>query len=155
MTTTPPVAPINAPELVRATPTASQDRAPGVVVLADPTQVRRPARAALRTAFAVGIALCSIAPYIYAGATLGEPEQATGIIGQVLGVAAAVTRVMALPSVEQFLRRFLPFLAAAPDGITAAAAAAVPAHAFVQGRALDNCAFAGCDLGESAHPPSA
>ncbi len=117
MTTTPPVAPIKAPELVRATPTLDQDTAPGVTVLADPTQIRRPWRSTGRTAFAVVIALCTIAPYIYGGATLGDPEQATGIIGQVLGVAAGVTRVMALPQVEQFLRRFLPFLAAAPDEV--------------------------------------
>ena len=31
-----------------------------------------------------------------------------------LAVAAAVTRIMAVPAVETWLRRFLPFLAAAP-----------------------------------------
>ena len=33
-----------------------------------------------------------------------------------LGVAAAVAKVMALPQVEAFLRRFLPFLAADSEG---------------------------------------
>lgn len=79
-----------------------------------PTQVKRPWRATFRTAVAGAIALASIAPYIYAGAALHDPQQATGLVAQILGVAAGVTRVLAVPQVEVFLRRYAPWLAAAP-----------------------------------------
>ena len=82
-----------------------------------PTQVRRPWRSTARTVFQALIGLAAIAPLIAAGV-----EEATGydlegvpFIVVALGAAAAVTRVMAIPGVESWLRRFLPFLAAAPD----------------------------------------
>lgn len=82
-----------------------------------PTQVRRPWRATLRTAFQALVALAALAPLIAAAI-----EEATGydldgvpFVVTVLACAAAVARVMALPAVEVFLRTFVPFLAAAPE----------------------------------------
>ena len=69
-------------------------------------------RRTVRTIFAVLVALAAIAPLIYRAAALAEPEDATGWLAAVLGVAAAITRVMALPAVEAFLQRFAPWLAA-------------------------------------------
>ncbi|UTT40267.1 hypothetical protein NMP99_02855 [Glutamicibacter mishrai] len=42
----------------------------------------------------------------------GSPEAATGAAALALGIAAAITRIMALPGVEAFFQRFLPWLAA-------------------------------------------
>lgn len=82
-----------------------------------PTQVRRPWRSTLRTVFQALVGLAAIAPLVAAGV-----EEATGydlegvpFIVTALAAAAAVTRVMAIQAVEAWLRRFLPFLAAAPD----------------------------------------
>ena len=75
------------------------------------TQTEHPARATVRTLFAVLIALAAGAPILI---------QASGADGNIVGVAAVlavaggITRVMALPWTEDFLGRFLPWLAAAP-----------------------------------------
>lgn len=82
-----------------------------------PTQVRHPWRAVARTLFAALIAFAPMAPVIYRQATEQDPAQATGAVAVALGIAAGVTRVLALPAVEEFLRRFVPFLAAAPRSV--------------------------------------
>lgn len=86
----------------------------GVVV--SPTQVRRPWRSTARTIFQALVSLAAIAPLIKAGVEESTGYDLDGIpfIIVVLAGAAAVTRVMAIPGVETWLRRFLPFLAAAP-----------------------------------------
>lgn len=76
-----------------------------------PTQVRRPWRATVRTLFAALVALAAMLPLLTAAAGLDETLPA---VGGVLAIAGAITRVMALPQVEVFLRAFVPFLAAAP-----------------------------------------
>lgn len=81
-------------------------------VLAPPTQIRRPWRSTVRTVFQALVALAAMAPVLVATTGL-KPEQLPWLAG-VLGVAAAITRVMTLPQVEGFLRRFVPWLAAAP-----------------------------------------
>ena len=101
---------IKAPEQVRGP--ALVDDLPGTAVLSDPTQMRRPWRATFRTAFAVLLALAALAPVLVAEAGL-EPDSMPWLAG-VLGVAAAITRIMAHPMVERFFRTFLPWLAAAP-----------------------------------------
>lgn len=65
-----------------------------------------------RTVFAVAVPLCLIAPAAYEAATQQDAAQATGLAATILAVAAAITRVLALPQVEAFLRRFLPWLSA-------------------------------------------
>lgn len=98
----------NVPEITR---TASS---PLQIVEVQPTQMRRPWRSTARTVFQAFVMMCAIAPAIYSAATQNSPELATGYAAAGLAIAGAVTRVMALPKVEKFLRRFLPFLAAAP-----------------------------------------
>lgn len=75
-----------------------------------PTQIRRPWRSTTRTVFQAGIALAAMWGLIVQAA--GLPDWAW--VGTSLALAAGITRVMALPGVETFLRRFLPWLAAAP-----------------------------------------
>lgn len=100
-----------APEEVRG-PEGVQDAAPGTVILADPTQVRRPWRSTARTVFQALVALAVLFPILVSTAGL-DPESLPWLAVP-LAVAAGFARVMALPQVEAFLRRFIPFLAAAP-----------------------------------------
>lgn len=78
------------------------------------TQVKRPWRTTVRSVFQFTLALASLLPFL-AGGVYSDLDQAPVIVGQVLAVAATITRVMALPQVEAFLRRFAPWLAAEPD----------------------------------------
>lgn len=73
------------------------------------TQEQHPLRSSIRTAFQVGVALASLIPYVVTEADI----PAAGWVGQVVGVSMGITRVMALPRVNDFLRRHVPLLA--PD----------------------------------------
>ncbi|WP_405159831.1 hypothetical protein OG203_25645 [Nocardia sp. NBC_01499] len=73
-----------------------------------PTQVTHPWQATARTVFAVLIALASLIPVIAVAGGL----DAVPAVAQLIAVCGAVTRVLALPGVDDFLSRFLPFLAA-------------------------------------------
>ena len=75
-----------------------------------PTQTRHPWRATVRTVFAATVALLSLLPVIAATAGVDTVPA----IAQVLVVAGAVTRVLALPGVERFLELYVPWLAASP-----------------------------------------
>lgn len=77
----------------------------------EPTQVKHPNRASFRTIFQGLIALLAILPLILT--TAGIPP--VGLAGILVVVAGAVTRVMALPSVEAFLEKYIPGLAAKPQ----------------------------------------
>lgn len=90
----------------------SQDGSTREAVVVSPTQVRRPWRSTARTVFQALVGLCILAPVVVA--QTGLTVEQLPWLGIVLGVAAGVTRVMAVPGVETWLRRFLPFLAAAP-----------------------------------------
>ena len=79
----------------------------------EPTQVRRPWRATLRTIFAGVVGFLAILPFIVEATGL-DPQVYPWLAG-ILAVAAGVTRVMALPQVEAFLARFFPWLAADPN----------------------------------------
>jgi len=74
------------------------------------TQTRHPWRATVRTIAAALVALLVIAPQIILEAGLHE----TAYGAQALAVIGAVTRVLALPSVDGWLRRWAPWLAAEP-----------------------------------------
>ncbi|MFU8849452.1 hypothetical protein ACNAW0_00435 [Micromonospora sp. SL1-18] len=74
------------------------------------TQTRHPARATIRTIFAAVVALLSLLPTIAAVAGV----DAVPLVTQALVVTGAVTRVLAIPGVDAWLRRYLPFLASAP-----------------------------------------
>jgi hypothetical protein len=81
-------------------------------VTASTTQTRHPWRAVARTIFAAVVALLSLLPTVAAATGI----EAVPLVAQALAVAAAVTRVLAIPGVDDFLRQYLPFLASAPAG---------------------------------------
>jgi len=74
------------------------------------TQSRHPWRATLRTAVAVGVGLLPLLPEILGGLHLDT----YAIGGQVLGIAAGITRLLADPRVEVLLHQYAPWLAAQP-----------------------------------------
>ena len=78
--------------------------------MTEPTQVQRPVRSTIRTIFQAFVGLCALAP-ILVGATDVDVEQLPWLV-IALGVAAAVTRIMALPGVNDWLGRFVPWLSA-------------------------------------------
>jgi len=69
------------------------------------TQTRHPWRATARTvlAFLAGAALA--APVLFTAITNENPELATGAAATALAISAAVTRVMAVPFVNEWLTR--------------------------------------------------
>lgn len=73
------------------------------------TQSEFPWRTTVRTVFQALIALAAAAPLLVATAGF---DAGAGGVAVFLAVSAAVTRVMALPVVEGFLQRFVPWLAA-------------------------------------------
>lgn len=75
-----------------------------------PTQSRHPWRATLRTAAAVVIALVPVVPQLVDHLGLS----AYGWAATAVAIAATVTRIMAIPAVNDLLRKVLPFLAADP-----------------------------------------
>ncbi len=78
--------------------------------VAETTQVRAPWRTVVRTVFQGLVALAAVAPF--AVDAVNDGAEATGAAAAFLAVSAAVTRLMAVPGVEKFLRDYLPFLAA-------------------------------------------
>lgn len=79
-----------------------------------PTQVKSPWRATIRTVLQAAVAIATLLPFLLGG-IYTDMEQAPILVTQVLAVAAMLTRLMALPQVEVFLRRYMPFLAAEPS----------------------------------------
>lgn len=75
-----------------------------------PTQTRHPWRATVRTIVAAGLGLLSLLPTI----ALTTHLDTAPAVAQVLAIAGAITRVLALPGVDQWLRDYLPGLAAEP-----------------------------------------
>jgi predicted permease len=78
--------------------------------LAPVTQERKPWRATLRTIFQAAVGFASMWALIVETIGLDPSWQ---WVSASLAVTGAVTRVMAVPAVNEFLARFLPFLA--PD----------------------------------------
>jgi hypothetical protein len=72
--------------------------------------VRHPWRATLRTALAVLVGVAALVPVIVQASGL-DPDKLPWLAALV-AAAAAVTRILAVPAVEEFLRRFAPWLAA-------------------------------------------
>lgn len=64
-----------------------------------PTQTRYPWRAAIRTAFAAIVAAASLLPYVFAEMHI----PAVGAVGQAVAVATFITRLMAVPGVNEWL----------------------------------------------------
>lgn len=68
-----------------------------------PSQVAYPAKALLRTIIQVLIGLAAIAPFLINDLGISATS---GLVVTVLGVAAALTRVMAIPAVDRLLSGF-------------------------------------------------
>lgn len=77
---------------------------------AQPTQTRHPWRATVRTVAAAIVGLAVLAPAI--AAELGA--ESVPWVAATLATIGAVTRVLAIPGVEAWMRRFVPWLAAQP-----------------------------------------
>lgn len=75
------------------------------------SQIARPWRATVRTGVQAALALALMLPLLVDAA--GLDETAPPVAGALV-LAGAFARVMALPAVEGFLRRFVPWLAAEP-----------------------------------------
>lgn len=76
-----------------------------------PTQTRYPWRATLRTVLAALVGALSLLPTIAVTAGIDTVPA----VAQAVVVAGAITRVLANPAVDAWLRRYLPWLAAAPE----------------------------------------
>lgn len=77
--------------------------------MSTPTQTRHPWRATVRTVVAVVVALAAMLPLLIEAS--GVDETLAPVAGA-LAIAGAITRIMALPAVEAFLARFVPWLSA-------------------------------------------
>ena len=76
------------------------------------TQGRHPWKATVRTIFQAVIGFVVMIPQIIEAANINE---ATPWVATALAISGAVSRIMALDVVEEWLSRFLPWLAADPD----------------------------------------
>lgn len=65
-----------------------------------PSQVAYPEKAVVRTALQVFVGLAAIAPFLVTDLGLNTTG---GLIAGALGVAAALTRIMAIPAVDRML----------------------------------------------------
>lgn len=69
------------------------------------TQQTHPWRAVARTVLAYLVPLAIAAPAIVGAITAADPAAATGFLGGVVVASGIVTRVMAVPAVDQLLSR--------------------------------------------------
>lgn len=76
----------------------------------DATQIQRPWRALIRTLLVAALAVLPMIPEV--ALTLGIEEVPS--VAVALTVAATAQRIISLPTVEVFLERYAPFLAADP-----------------------------------------
>lgn len=76
------------------------------------TQSRHPWKATVRTILQMAVGFLVMLPQLVGAAGIDE---ATPWVATSLAISAAVTRIMALPAVEEWLSRFVPWLAADPE----------------------------------------
>lgn len=74
----------------------------------------QPARRVARTIFQAIVGFAAMAPLIYSAATQHNPGEASGYAAIALAITGAITRIMALPQVDAFLKVFVPFLGSTP-----------------------------------------
>jgi hypothetical protein len=77
-----------------------------------PTQVKYPWRSTVRSVFQFIVGLCALIPLLL---NADGGAQHTGAVAVALTVAGAVTKIMAMPQVEDFLEAHIPWLAAKPS----------------------------------------
>ncbi|MEV6798553.1 hypothetical protein AB0M91_09415 [Micromonospora rifamycinica] len=75
-----------------------------------PTQTRHPWRATIRTVVAGTVGALSLLPEV----ALTAGVDTVPAVAQAVVVAGAVTRVLALPAVDAWMRQYVPWLATAP-----------------------------------------
>lgn len=80
------------------------------------TQVQFSWRATLRTIIQTIVGFAPLAPVIYHAIYAHDPAQATGFSAAALAITGAITRVMAIPAVDDFITKFLPWLAPQSKG---------------------------------------
>lgn len=78
------------------------------------TQTEHPWRATARTVFAFIVAVAAIWSLVVEAAGF---DDALPVVAATVALAGGITRVMALPGVNDLLTRFFPWLAAAPPQI--------------------------------------
>lgn len=71
----------------------------------NPTQTSHPWKATLRTIVSVVLSLAAAAPVIFTAITDQSPELATGAFATALAASAAITRLMALPVINDLLTK--------------------------------------------------
>lgn len=79
--------------------------------MTQPTQVAYPWRSTVRTGFQVFVAAAAMWGLVVEAA---GADQANTYIAATVAGAAGVNRIMALPAVNDFIARFVPWLAAEP-----------------------------------------
>lgn len=77
------------------------------------SQQEYPWRETTRTISATIIAGSLLGPPIFTAVTIGNPGGAAGSTAIALGIYGAFTRIMSIPGVNAFVKRFIPWLAAA------------------------------------------
>ena len=80
-----------------------------------PTQVKHSWRATVRTVFQAAIGIAALAAPTYTAITHHEAVLAGGFLGAAFVVTATVTKVMNTPAVEEWIAKFIPFLATQPS----------------------------------------
>ena len=75
------------------------------------TQILHPWRAVVRTLVAALAGLAAAAGPIYTAVTGQDPVAATGWAAVMLAITGAVTRVLAVPQVDEWMHLFVPWLA--------------------------------------------
>lgn len=76
------------------------------------TQSKYPWQTTIRTVFQAGVGLCAMVPIIVNSSGF---DQKSGAVVLGLSISAGVTRVMAIPQVNDWLNEFIPFLGAGPS----------------------------------------
>ncbi len=79
------------------------------------TQTRHPVRTVVRTIFQFVPGLAALVPFVLEAIADGDPSRLGPGAVIALAVSSAITRVMALSQVEDFLAVWVPWLAANPD----------------------------------------
>ena len=79
--------------------------------MSTPTQTQHPWRATARTLFAVVVAVAAAWGLVVEAAGV---DQTIPVVAASLTFAAGITRVMALPAVNELIGRFVPWLAPEP-----------------------------------------
>jgi len=82
------------------------------IPLPEATQSKYPWQTTIRTVFQAGVGLAAMAPLIVEAS---GADQKAGAVAVGLAVSGAVTRIMAVPGVNDWLNAYIPWLGAGPS----------------------------------------